>query len=392
MNNDPSVFWYGERGIVNSIVTHIDRQPDPAKAVLKMLGAVEWGGGAKPAWVPRISNAKLMVEIGLADFGNPDLIIVCRIEGDERPCCVFVEAKAICYQFSMGSNSSGMSPGFNSTINGQISLKYRFAKALGNPESSTNEIIEPESIFGAYKKRLRDYSQKPRHLRKPEVLQLLDALGLMSLPEDRCCYVALTWDDPDHAFLIDARVQADNLPLLLDENCKEAFDNVKPRLGWLGYQNLEKALDLYSNAEYIQACKSMFPRSEPTDEDYVRLSRAAGMPEYDEEFLADLFGRFRDACGQDGRFFHKQYRGSYSLGVNNRTLAKLIPEGDLVFVGVRHSGNDDDIDTGFPVEKTVQDVVFRGTLFSPEIDSVDLDLYMRDILRLFAEMAAQTKE
>ncbi len=229
----------------------------------------------------------------------------------------------------MGSNSSGMSPGFNSTINGQISLKHRFAKALSNPISSKNEVVEPEPLFAAYRRQLRDYSHKPRHLRKPEILRIINDLGLMSLSEDRFHFVALTWDDARHAFFADADVgKTDNLPLLLDEAGNDVYDAAKPRLGWLGYRNLEKALDLQASDEYVQACCGMFSQSEPTQKDYARLRAAAVMPEYDNAFLEDVFGRFREACGQNARFFHKQHRTSYSLGVAGKTLAKMIPEGE----------------------------------------------------------------
>jgi hypothetical protein len=48
---------------------------------------------------------------------------------------LFVEAKAGPYIFSARSNSVGMQePGFNSAINGQLSLKYRLACALERAE------------------------------------------------------------------------------------------------------------------------------------------------------------------------------------------------------------------------------------------------------------------
>lgn len=120
------------------------------------------------------------------------------------------------------------------------------------------------------------------------------------------------------------------------------------------------------------------------------MSAAVVMPEYDYDFLQDMFGRFREACGQNPKFFHKQYTGSYSLGVAGRTLAKMIPEGDRVFVGVRDGNQLTGCGPSLPDEKSVQGVTFHGTYLNPDSDSVDVDLYMEDILRVFAEMAAQT--
>ena len=383
----PTTIWYGERGIVNSTVAHISRQPDAGRAAGRLLDAVQWANAGKPDWIARIDRANLVVEIGLADFGNPDLMVVCRAEGDDKPYCVFIEAKAKCYQFSTGSNSGGMSPGFNSTINGQISLKYRFATALANPDSNETEIVEPEPIYRAYKEQLRDYSRNPRHLKKPEILQMFGDLGLISLPETRCYYVALTWDDPTHAFTTDPHLTADNLPRFLSEDGGDVYESAKPRLGWLGYQNLERALGLSNSAEYRQACRGMFSQSEPTPADYERLSRRSGLPEYDEDFLQDIFTRFRQACGQSKKFFHRQNTGSYSLVVR-KTLAKMIPEGDYIFVGVRDDIQTDSGFPSFPRAKTVGSVTFHGTYLKPDCESIDMDSHMEGILRVFSEMAA----
>src|SRR5579859_3108739 len=74
----PNVFWYGERGIINAVVAHISTSgnfigshQEPSQR--NMLGN----------WTPAVlenelSDARLIVEVGLADFGDPDLMMVCR--------------------------------------------------------------------------------------------------------------------------------------------------------------------------------------------------------------------------------------------------------------------------------------------------------------------------
>jgi hypothetical protein len=51
--------------------------PDPLAGLSRLLSAVEWASGSPAPWTAEIREASVYVEVGLADFGNPDLIIVC---------------------------------------------------------------------------------------------------------------------------------------------------------------------------------------------------------------------------------------------------------------------------------------------------------------------------
>lgn len=117
------VQWYGERGIVNAAVSFLASTDQYVEQTKRLLNAITWADGGRPDWVQRVTDVRLIVEIGLAEFGNPDLMVVCRADGYVHPFIVFVEAKAGPYQFTVGRNSQGMTPGYNSTINGQVSLK-----------------------------------------------------------------------------------------------------------------------------------------------------------------------------------------------------------------------------------------------------------------------------
>ena len=382
----PVTIWYGERGIVNSIVTYIASQNDPAKTTSKLLDAVLWADGGKPAWISQITDVNLVVEISLSAFGNPDLLIVCSIKDEALPYCIFIEAKATCYQFSMGDNAKGMSPGFNSTINGQISLKYRFACALKSVKRDDIEIVESDSLYKAYKKELNDYNPIPRHLKKPEMLKLLTNIGLLPLDEERCYYIALTWDNEDHAFFRNADVKfPDNYPLFLDNDGECGYKTMKSRLGWLGYRNLEKSMNIRSSDEYLQACSGMFSTPEPSEDDYTRLSKSGPLPVYDKDFLDYLFGSFKDAYGKNKGFKIKNCKGSYSISINDYVLAKIKPKGEFVFVGVRISSKININGLTLPNSNVVGQ--FSGTYLKPDIDSVDLNLYMKDILMVFAKLA-----
>src|SRR4051812_13358728 len=96
----PNIFWYGERGIINAVVAQISTSGDFVEAVRNLLKATRWGNGSAPFWIEDFSEAHLIVEIGLADFGDPDLLIICRT-GSEMIHLVFLEAKAHSYTDSM---------------------------------------------------------------------------------------------------------------------------------------------------------------------------------------------------------------------------------------------------------------------------------------------------
>ena len=84
----PNIQWYGERGIVNAVVTYINQnQKDRIDRLKKFLGAIEWWGNkAKNDWISKINEKtefKIVVELGLSDFGSPDLIIVCMVNNEK---------------------------------------------------------------------------------------------------------------------------------------------------------------------------------------------------------------------------------------------------------------------------------------------------------------------
>jgi hypothetical protein len=70
------ILWYGERGIINAFVTEMNRRGGAgAKAFLE---EIKWADGGQPGWIRDVESVTYLVEIGLSEFGNPDLILVCR--------------------------------------------------------------------------------------------------------------------------------------------------------------------------------------------------------------------------------------------------------------------------------------------------------------------------
>ena len=123
--NLSQVYWYGERGIMKAIITHLTCDGDATDGIEIFLSAVSWADGRVPLWVEKIQSVTLIIEVGPADFGDPDLLIVCRTPSATK--LVFVEAKVVSYIDSMRSTAPsegarwGMTQiGFNSSINGQL--------------------------------------------------------------------------------------------------------------------------------------------------------------------------------------------------------------------------------------------------------------------------------
>lgn len=79
----PLVVWYGERGVVNALVTSLTRR-DIESGVRKLLLGITWADGGHPTWIDHVTDVTLIVEVGLSEFGDPDLIVVCRTDDGQR--------------------------------------------------------------------------------------------------------------------------------------------------------------------------------------------------------------------------------------------------------------------------------------------------------------------
>jgi hypothetical protein len=225
------------------------------------------------------------------------------------------------------------SRGYNSSINGQLALKYRFATALQCWSDHEDSIVEPQGIYYAYRTLLNDDPQRGpgRRLFKVENVDLFRRLGLAGLAEENVSYVALTWDRADKAFFRNPGVTSDYLPRFYDHDGQDRYNDMADRIGWIGYSELERTLNLSKSEEYVAARNLMLPASEPTDADYEsqRPSRLEG---YADEIKA-LTVRIIAMLASDRI---ESQNGSYSYkDEDNRTVAKIILLRDRVFVGVR---------------------------------------------------------
>lgn len=334
------MFWYGERGIINAVVAHLSTSGDFVGAVRNLLTATRWGNGNQPSWIEDLSDAHLIVEVGLADFGDPDLLIACRT-GSGMIHLVFLEAKAQSYTDSMQQTSRlraakrGMEQdGFNSSINGQLTLKYRFANALSLWDGRAAAICESRSLFEAYRVQLNDSPKKSpgRSLAKSSIVTgIFGRLGLAGLPEENCHYVALTWDCESKAFFNSPDVPSDYLPVFLGAAGEERFSTMLDRIGWIGYRQLEDALGLSNATEYKAAFTTMLDSTEPPLSFYAEKRQGRW-----ESFPNEIIELGEDLAIALGTARVQRLAGSYSMkDENNQTVGKIIPNKDSVFIGVR---------------------------------------------------------
>jgi hypothetical protein len=339
-NSIPNVFWYGERGIINAVVSHVNTSGDFVGSIRNLLKATCWGTGNGPSWIEGISDAHLIVEVGLADFGDPDLLIICRT-GSEKTYLVFLEAKAQSYTDSMQETSVlragkwGMEQeGFNSSINGQLTLKYRFANALSLWDGRAAAISESHLLFEAYKVRLNDSPKKSpgRSLAKPSILAgIFGRLGLAGLPEANCHYIALTWDCESKAFFNSPDVPFDYLPVFLGEDGEGRFSTMLDRVGWIGYKQLEEAIGLSNATEYKAAFATMLDSPEPPLSFYSEKRQGRW-----ESFPSQIIELGEGLALALGTVRVQRVAGSYSIkDENNQTVGKISPNKDSVFIGVR---------------------------------------------------------
>ena len=252
-----SVLWYGERGVVNSLVIAI--HAGGVSAVSDLLRQVQWADKSQPAWLSDIASVSMIVEPGCSQFGDPDLILVLTTNDSQR-YVVYFEAKVVTYAASAVPNSKGMKEKkFNSAINGQLSLRYRMSLALAQWNGTAN-LVEPTTIYNQYLRRSEDGGineklSKPRHLLKRSVLKLLRDAGVHGVPSEHFYFLSVT---SDHQLDLSAMMSSDVLPLFLDHQGNNIWNQIAPRVGWLGFASIDLSpLNELLATSYRQALGTM---------------------------------------------------------------------------------------------------------------------------------------
>ena len=332
-----SIAWYGERGVVNSLVIAIKEAG--VSAVQVLLGQVRWADNSQPAWLTNITSVAMVVEPGCSQFGDPDLILVLTTSDSQR-YVVYFEAKVVTYAASAVPNSKGMKEEkFNSAINGQLSLRYRMSLALAQWNGTAN-LVEPATIYNQYRRRSEDGGiheklTKPRHLLKKSVLKLLREAGIHGVPAEHFHFLAVT---SDHQLDFSTKMSAEIRPLLLDHEGKDSWEQIAPRIGWLGFPAIDlTSLNGLLAASYRQALGTML-ESEPRTPISVSTAKSPRDPSMTtinsynikNNSLESTMNQLTavEAAARNVTELWKVTRGTTSTSVifSSKTIAKIVPQ------------------------------------------------------------------
>ena len=200
-----------------------------------------------------------LVEPSFAQFGDPDIVIVLRAR--EAQWLFFVEAKVVSYKHSARSNAVGMQKtGFNSSINGQLSLRYRLARALSTYSCGQGELVEPVTLHSAAKTDLSDPARRARHLtKKANLTHLVDSqlvgqgscAGALPGLLERTWFLALTEEPADSTCPLPTSPTDDLAPCYFGGEDAALADQAWRHTGWLSWRVLEDALSgLAEDSDY----------------------------------------------------------------------------------------------------------------------------------------------
>jgi hypothetical protein len=327
---ESSLVWYGERGIINSIVYAITSH----NQMRELVKLIEWADEKEKQWTNCLKNSTIIIEMQLNDFGSPDLIIVIKDCNGEHHF-LFVEAKTSSYFENAITNSYGMVRGYNSKINGQLSLKYRFVKALENWDGKTHEITEPPEIYEAYHGLIHDYSDRPRTLKHGPIIEdILKNHQFEKANNKNSYYVALTLEDIDYNPFIDAE-NTDVLPVFLDEKGNNIWASLQGNVGSINLAELKKIIGdpaFKKVYEIMVKKKEISVRCEYPQLRTINLSNFSDDVRSRCRFFGEKMLQSSDAVSLD------QKAGSFSLlDETGIVIGKIIPREDEIWYGVRES-------------------------------------------------------
>ena len=373
---------YGERGIVNALVLDIHND---IRLTRQVLEAIKLGDGRGLEWVDKVKEVDFWIEPSFGQFGNPDLIAICRTNENEK-YVVFFEAKTVRYEDSAVPLSAQYFQGINSRVNAQLTLKYRFVQALTQGGNAGGVIKESPNMTHAYTQLHMDDKQKSHR-------QLANSYIVSCCSEilQNCkgyYYVALTADEIDAS--ID-RFLPELLPAVFDKNANDIWDIEKSKFGILTYGQVEKILP--THGMFATTKKVVIPDFKPASValDVQRL-RTKNWKEFSaatKELGSILHRLIMDTAielyGANQQIIkHYKYAGSDSYkGPGGNTVIKIIPyktqNGESIFITVKDSivraaEAVDYFEHGpFRVGIGVNSRMFYGHSFDPGVTQEDMD-------------------
>jgi hypothetical protein len=318
------IHFYGERGLVNGLFLDLRE----TRRILDLLRKIQFTHREPPHLDPE-TEVLVIVEAGFAEFGCPDAILVARTP-DQKRLVFFVEAKAGRYE-EEAQDYRQRDPGFNSTINGQFSLRYRLAHALRGFGDGQSRLVEPKALATAYGE------PNPRRLSKPGNLKHIVRPHLARASD--YFFVALTDDKTNVWPAIETKKQ-ELLPFLADESAqattawaleRNRWFRYRADFGWIGFCDIGPLVEdgpyfRYAR-QFLDDKRSSVTPARPTEAGYVIQTKPW-------EYFSDRTIRLRDRLRleikqstpvREGQLRYAEEKGSDSvIDVRNQRVLKLI--------------------------------------------------------------------
>jgi hypothetical protein len=234
------------------------------------------------------------------------------------------------------SNKKGMTvKGYNSSINGQLSLDYRLAVALERHEIGPI-LEESKTVFEQYHKRLLDYNNGPRKVAKPELLKGIINPYLQDLQLEKTFFVAMTRDEGLNPINSAAE---DELPLVIDESGNNRWHELSTHFGFLSLKELD--LDVLKlDGYYRRGCQlhigPWIEEEKPKEFVDAPLLITVNWIKFPDQWVKkvdELAMCIRENIRPWGECI--RYQGSYSFKVKGKTIGKLLlinPEDPQIMV------------------------------------------------------------
>ena len=417
------VVGYSERGMVNELVHFIRTNENPVEMTRHLLSdCLEFVGDfvgdpvkskrLEPAPIrsevakilTKMDDVTFIVESSFAQFGDPDLVVVPKSKG-KNLALFFIEAKVIDYEHSAKLCKDPLDmtqKGFNSTIIGQLSLRYRLSKALAHRDrdewDEDKGLVENNGIAKAYAK--MEGALRRRKLSKLANLKhLLPEFRLaetdLKVWEKRCFFIALT-SDLEIPFAGDYALLRGQNPLGYEDSedkkmvphyysamgspCKDAIE----RTGWMGWSRIEERFHgaLERQCGFQKTWNLALPidsqikamSSRCTEQHAAIQTRRWSSEDAHVEALREhwkqVFLSYRQD-DSDSMISYAKYEGSDSGKYGPQTVFKLLNLSDGYALALRE-------DFGIPIDPSIDEPVcimrvpFRMKRFVPGEDDTEL--------------------
>jgi hypothetical protein len=174
-------------------------------------------------------------DFGNAGWGHPDVVISMKVKGQDERKIFFIEAKRGTFEKACKNKANRSENGFNSSLNGQIELKYCFTRALIEWNNPKQQIEDPDWILGTeYDK---DRNNNKRVLKNEHVLkEVIGEYGLKTTCKNYY-YIALTQDTTNPLNNLNKDIQ----PELFNNTGHDCWNDLRQKqIGWFNFKKNKK--------------------------------------------------------------------------------------------------------------------------------------------------------